>query len=112
MITPQSRVKLVALVVDHAVVSISDPSERSGRPFDVPQEGLERLSVACGNPAPGMQVKTAVAPASKKLHALGGDRVAFEHAVESPLAEEGLERGEVEILGSGVELRLLVEHAE
>ena len=54
VITPQSRVKLVALVLDHTVVAVSQSSERNGRPFDVLEEGLERFSVSCGNPARGI----------------------------------------------------------
>lgn len=53
-----------------------------------------------------------VVPGAKELDALGGDLLALEHHLESPLAEELFERGEVDVLGCGVELALGVEDPE
>jgi len=105
-------VKLAALVVDHAVIAVRQSPQRNGGPFDVLEESLERLSVACRYPARRVEIETRVLPALKELHTLGGDGLAFEHHLESALTEEFLERAEVEIMGSGVERALLVEDAE
>ena len=58
------------------------------------------------------KIETAVLPASKKLHAFWRDRLALEHHFERPLTEELLHGIEVEIVGSGVKLPLLVENSE
>ena len=112
VIASQSRVKLAALVVDHAVIAVRQSPERNGGPLDVLEESLERLSVACRYPARRVEIETRVLPALKELHTLGGDGLAFEHHLERALTEECLERGEVEIMGSGVERALGVEDAK
>jgi len=112
VIAAQARVKPVALVVDHAVVSVRQSPQRNGRSLDVLEESLERLPVACCYPARRVEIETRVLPAPEKLHTLGGDRVAFEPHLERSLPEELPEGPEVEIPGSGVERALGVEDAK
>jgi hypothetical protein len=85
VIASQSRVKLAALVVDHAVIAVRPSPQRNGGPLDVLEERLERWSVACRYPARRVEIETRVLPALKKLHTLGGDGLAFEHHLEGAL---------------------------
>ena len=82
VIAPESRVKPAAQVVDQAVGAVDESSQRNGRSFDVLEESLERLAVAFRYPARRVEIETRVLPALKKLHAFGGDRLAFEHHLE------------------------------
>ena len=85
VIVPQSRVELAALVVDHPVIAIGKSPERNGWSFDVLEEGLEGFPIAHWNSALSVQMEARVVSAAKRLHAFGGDRLAFEHHLESLL---------------------------
>ena len=50
------------------------------------------MAVAFRYPARRVEIETRVLPALKKLHAFGGNRLAFEHHLERALPEELLER--------------------
>ena len=111
MVSAQGRV-IVAPVEDASVAAVLEPRQGDGSANHVLKETLEFSSFALGDAAIARDIKTRMPPGPQELDPLGGDLLLQQEKLEQFLAEEVLQRGEVDVLGDGVEDRIAGEETE